>query len=78
MISKQDYQFGMSSQLYVFETISPTGQRITGSAGLPKEDMMILMLYFKGRVTRMVPAKDDCSRIKVVTPLKFCKHKEYI
>ena len=65
----------MSSQLYVFETISPTGQRIVGSAGLPKEDMKILMLYFKGRVTRIVPANVDCSRIKVVTPVKFTNIK---
>lgn len=59
----------MPIQLYVFETITLTGFRIVGTAGLPKSDMLSLMSFYSNAVTRIVPAPDCGSRVKVVTPL---------
>jgi len=59
----------MSTPLYVFETIAPTGYRIVGTAGLPKRDMLNLMTFYNGEVTCTVPAPDCSSHVKVVIPI---------
>ena len=63
----------MSTQLYVFETISPTGYHIVGTAGLPKRDMLNLMTFYNNKVTRIVYAPGCSSRAKIVTPV--CRKK---
>ena len=59
----------MSSPLYVFETILPSGYRVVGSAGLPKSDMANLMTFYNNKVTRIVPMVNGTSRLKILTPI---------
>ena len=59
----------MSTQLYVFETISPTGYHIVGTAGLPKRDMLNLMTFYNDKVTRIIPMVNGTSRLKILTPI---------
>ena len=61
----------MSSQLYVFETILPSGYRVVGSAGLSKTDMMNLMTFYNNKVTRIVPMVNGTSRLKIVEPVRI-------
>ena len=59
----------MPNQLYVFETILPNGIRVSGSAGLPYDDMNNLKTYYDSAVTRIIPMNEKSDRLKIVTPL---------
>ena len=61
----------MSSPLYVFETILPSGYRVVGSAGLPKSDMANLMTFYNNKVTRIIPMVNGTSRLKIVEPVRI-------
>ncbi len=61
----------MSSQLYVFETVLPSGYRVVGSAGLPKSDMVNLMTFYNDKVTRIIPMVNGTSRLKIVEPVRI-------